>query len=113
MGYFSKLIKGVVFILQLQHFEDFVHGHFRTRGRAILLACRAYMEGACVGSTVKDEIRDSSKVGRRKLQGYKRGIGKLMELQGFTRDIGKLMDSLVQTFTKLGSKNCAEFRLTD
>lgn len=97
----------------LQHFEDFVHGHFRTRGRAILLACRAYREGAAVGCIVKDEIQSSSRVGRRKLEGYKRAIGKLMELPGFKKDLGKLMDSLVDTFTKLGSKNCAEFLLAD
>lgn len=102
------------FILLLQHFEDFVHGHFGTRGRAILLACRAYMEGAFVGCAIKDEIRGSSKVGSRKLlEGYKRYIGNLMELPGFKKDLGKLMDSLVETFTKLGSKNCAEFRLAD
>ncbi|XP_074355721.1 putative ubiquitin-conjugating enzyme E2 38 [Apium graveolens] len=92
-----------------QHFEDFVHGHFRTRGRAILLACGAYMEGASVGYTVKDESRGSRKAGRRKLEDYKRAINKLMELPGFKRDLGNLMNSLAETLTKLGSKNCAKF----
>ncbi|MQM04276.1 hypothetical protein Taro_037063 [Colocasia esculenta] len=32
------------------HFKRFVESHFRSRGRAILLACKAYMEGAMVGS---------------------------------------------------------------
>ncbi|KAM3401533.1 hypothetical protein ACQJBY_005949 [Aegilops geniculata] len=38
-----------------QHFEDLVAGHFRERGRAILAACKYYMEGNKVGSIVPDE----------------------------------------------------------
>ncbi|CAA6672994.1 unnamed protein product [Spirodela intermedia] len=32
-----------------RNFEDFVAGHFRKHGRGILVACRAYMNGAKVG----------------------------------------------------------------
>ncbi|KQK06934.1 putative ubiquitin-conjugating enzyme E2 38 [Brachypodium distachyon] len=35
-----------------QHFEDLVAGHFRECGRAILAACKYYMEGNKVGSVV-------------------------------------------------------------
>lgn len=38
-----------------QHFEDLVAGHFRERGRAILAACKYYMEGYEVGSKVPEE----------------------------------------------------------
>ncbi|KAF7073158.1 hypothetical protein CFC21_078193 [Triticum aestivum] len=38
-----------------QHFEDLVAGHFRERGRAILAACKYYMEGNRVGSVVPGE----------------------------------------------------------
>ncbi|RCV15741.1 hypothetical protein SETIT_3G082200v2 [Setaria italica] len=38
-----------------QHFEDLVGGHFRERGRAILAACKYYMEGHEVGSKVPEE----------------------------------------------------------
>ena len=41
----------------LQHFEDFVVGHFCNRGRDILVACRAYMDGAPLGS-VKGGVKD-------------------------------------------------------
>ncbi|KAI4965606.1 hypothetical protein ZWY2020_051284, partial [Hordeum vulgare] len=35
--------------------EDLGAGHFRERGRAILAACKYYMEGNTVGSVVPDE----------------------------------------------------------
>ncbi|CAN6330956.1 unnamed protein product [Urochloa humidicola] len=38
-----------------QHFEDLVGGHFRERGRAILAACKHYMEGHEVGSKVPED----------------------------------------------------------
>ena len=42
----------------LQHFEDFVAGHFRKRGQAILVACRAYLDGAQVGCLVGGGVQD-------------------------------------------------------
>ena len=41
-----------------QHFEDLVAGHFRECGRAILAACKYYMEGHEVGSKVPEEDKD-------------------------------------------------------
>ncbi|WVZ97128.1 hypothetical protein U9M48_042684 [Paspalum notatum var. saurae] len=48
-----------------QHFEDLVAGHFRERGRAILAACKYYMEGYEVGSKVpeEDEGKDQNQNG--------------------------------------------------
>ena len=85
----------------LQHFEDFVFGHFLVRRRAILLACRAYMEGVDSGCIVKDEIQGPRKVEKRNLPA------------GFKRDIAKLMNPLVVNFTMNGSEDCAEFHLTE
>nr|XP_017256373.1 PREDICTED: putative ubiquitin-conjugating enzyme E2 38 [Daucus carota subsp. sativus] len=107
----SKKYNEEIFILSLKtmvytlrspprHFEDFVSGHFLARGRAILLACRAYMEGADIGCIVKDEIQGCRKVEKRNLQGFKRGIA-------------NLMNSLIVNFTMNGSEDCAEFHLTE
>ncbi|KAE9585193.1 hypothetical protein Lal_00017841 [Lupinus albus] len=41
-----------------KHFEDFVVGHFYNRARDILVACKAYMEGAQVGCLVKGGVQD-------------------------------------------------------
>ncbi|ONK79270.1 uncharacterized protein A4U43_C01F4670 [Asparagus officinalis] len=40
------------------HFEDFVAGHFRKRGRPILVACRAYLDGAQVGCLAGGGVQD-------------------------------------------------------
>uniref|UniRef100_A0A1D1ZAJ4 Putative ubiquitin-conjugating enzyme E2 25 n=1 Tax=Anthurium amnicola TaxID=1678845 RepID=A0A1D1ZAJ4_9ARAE len=42
-----------------QHFEGLVASHFRGRGRRILLACKAYMEGATVGSETLSGVKGS------------------------------------------------------
>ncbi|XP_020273669.1 putative ubiquitin-conjugating enzyme E2 38 isoform X2 [Asparagus officinalis] len=41
-----------------KHFEDFVAGHFRKRGRPILVACRAYLDGAQVGCLAGGGVQD-------------------------------------------------------
>lgn len=46
------------FPFSLQNFEEFVAGHFRKHGRAILVACRAYINGAKVGCMVGDDVAD-------------------------------------------------------
>lgn len=33
----------------MQHFEALVEEHFRKRGQHILLACKAYLQGASIG----------------------------------------------------------------
>jgi ubiquitin-conjugating enzyme E2 O len=42
----------------LQHFEDFIAGHFRKYGQSILIACRAYLDGAQVGCLVGNGVQD-------------------------------------------------------
>lgn len=50
-----------VLLFCLQHFEDFVVGHFRQRAHAILESCKAYMEGAQVGSPLGVTEPDANK----------------------------------------------------
>lgn len=73
----------------MQHFEDFVSGYFRTNARRILLACKAYMEGAAVGSLANNDQAESS--------------------PQFRDAVGRMMHGLVLVFLRNGSKDCAEF----
>ncbi|KAJ6835766.1 putative ubiquitin-conjugating enzyme E2 38 [Iris pallida] len=41
-----------------KHFEDFAAGHFCSKGHAILVACRAYLDGAQVGCLVGEGVQD-------------------------------------------------------
>ena len=52
------MIWWTTWLFLLQHFEDFVAGHFRKRGQAILVACRAYLDGAQVGCLVGGGVQD-------------------------------------------------------
>ncbi|XXG67648.1 hypothetical protein AAC387_Pa06g0943 [Persea americana] len=77
-----------------KHFEDFVAGHFRQRAHAILEACKAYMEGAQVGSPAgarvqgTDEGHESSKT--------------------FKTKLGQLFPELLVAFTDNGA-DCRQF----
>lgn len=42
----------------MQNLEDFVAGHFRKYGRNVLIACKAYLDGAQVGCLVGNGIQD-------------------------------------------------------
>ncbi|XP_031116617.1 putative ubiquitin-conjugating enzyme E2 38 [Ipomoea triloba] len=79
-----------------RNFEDLVIGHFQTHAHDILSACKAYMEGAAVGSVVKGEIQGNDGSG---------GSAKLKE------DVSKMMNGLISNFTKKGAKDCEKFRL--
>ncbi|XP_042460775.1 putative ubiquitin-conjugating enzyme E2 38 [Zingiber officinale] len=51
------------------HFGDFVAGHFRNRGRTILVSCKAYMDGAQVGCVVGEgEFKSCSTTFKTSLQ---------------------------------------------
>lgn len=52
-----------------QHFEDLVAGHFRERGRAILAACKYYMEGNKVGCVVPEEDDEGKELESSKAEG--------------------------------------------
>ncbi|XP_019169619.1 PREDICTED: putative ubiquitin-conjugating enzyme E2 38 [Ipomoea nil] len=101
----SKGYNEQVFVLSLKtmmytlrrppmNFEDLVIGHFQTHAHDILSACKAYMEGAAVGSVVKGEIQGSG--GSEKFKG----------------EVSKMVNGLISNFTKNGAKDCDKFRLT-
>ncbi|CAI9772561.1 unnamed protein product [Fraxinus pennsylvanica] len=94
---FVLSLKTMVYTLRRppKHFEDFVIGHFRSHAHDILSACRAYMEGAVVGSLVKGKIQDCSK---------KSTSSK------FAADIRRMITGLISNFTKIGADDCEKFR---
>ncbi|XP_057509759.1 putative ubiquitin-conjugating enzyme E2 38 [Actinidia eriantha] len=71
----SKAYNEDVFILSLKtmmytlrrppkHFENLVADYFRLRAHDILSACKAYMEGAEIGSVVNGRVQDTNKANR-------------------------------------------------
>ncbi|KAL2457964.1 putative ubiquitin-conjugating enzyme E2 38 [Forsythia ovata] len=78
-----------------KHFEDFVTGHFRAHAHDILSACRAYMDGAVVGSLVKGKIQDG---------------GKKSTSPEFGAAIRRMINGLISNFTKIGAEDCEQFR---
>jgi ubiquitin-conjugating enzyme E2 O len=80
----------------LQHFEDFVLGHFSNRAHDILVACKAYMDGAQVGSLVKGGVQDVD-------------VGDKSCSKRFKDSLAGYVDMLVKDFTKIGAENCEKF----
>ncbi|KAJ6360862.1 hypothetical protein OIU77_004812 [Salix suchowensis] len=108
----SKKYNEEVFILSLKtmmytlrrppkHFEDLVIGHFHIHAHYILVACKAYADGAIVGSvTVKDGVADVDKAD-------KSASGE------FKATVKKMINALVTNFTRFGSIDCEQFRIDD
>ncbi|KAL0001221.1 hypothetical protein SO802_015002 [Lithocarpus litseifolius] len=80
-----------------KHFEDFVMGHFRNRARDILVACKAYMEGAQVGSLVKGGVQDVD-------------VGDRSCSKRFKDSLAGYVDMLVKAFTQIGAEGCEIFQ---
>jgi ubiquitin-conjugating enzyme E2 O len=72
----------------MQHYEDFVRDHFTCRASHIINACKAYLDGAQVGSICS----------KGKLSG---GCHKSCST-GFKLMLAKLLPKLVSTFTEMG-----------
>ncbi|PWA99767.1 ubiquitin-conjugating enzyme/RWD-like protein [Artemisia annua] len=76
------------------HFENLVAGHFRSRAKFILIACRAYMEGVPIGSTADDGTRyDKS------------------ETENFTRTVAGMINGLVSNFSRFGVTDLDQYRI--
>ncbi|CAN8321629.1 unnamed protein product [Cochlearia groenlandica] len=98
----SKAYSEGVFVLSLntmvysmrrppKHYEEFVRSHYFVRAQDIVKACKAYKDGAPVGSMVKGGVQDleeSSETGSKK----------------FRTDVTSFMKTLVDEFVKLGFK---------
>ncbi|RDY08616.1 putative ubiquitin-conjugating enzyme E2 38, partial [Mucuna pruriens] len=76
-----------------KNFEDFVVGHFCSRAHDILVACKAYMDGAQVGCLVKGGVQDVD-------QGDKSCS------KQFKESLPEYVDMLVREFTQIGAKDC-------
>lgn len=71
-------------------------GHFCKRAHSILTACKAYMDGAQVGSVVKSGVQNF-------YQGNKN------HSQQFKNSLASYIDLLVKEFTQIGAKDCEKF----
>ncbi|XVF04221.1 hypothetical protein REPUB_Repub05bG0063700 [Reevesia pubescens] len=79
-----------------KHFEDFVVGHFYRRAHDILVACKAYMDGAQVGCLVKGGVQDVDE-------------GDKSCSQKFKDSVAGCVNMLVKEFTVLGVEDCEKF----
>lgn len=89
----------LLLFVTLQHFEDFVAGHFFNRAHDVLVACKAYLEGAQVCSLVKGRIIDDVDN-----EGDKRSIR-----PRFRKPLAEIINTLIHSFTKIGVEDCHKF----
>ncbi|TVU48858.1 hypothetical protein EJB05_00139, partial [Eragrostis curvula] len=80
-------------------FEDFVRDHFRRRGRRVLRACQAYMEGCLVG-TLDDEAR-----------AMEAGSRERPCSAGFRLALASIVPRLAEAFAEIGADGCEQFDL--
>lgn len=74
-------------------------GHFRNRAHGILVACKAYKEGAEIGSMVQEGAQD--------VNGHE-----MSSSSEFKEAIDKMMKTLVTNFMKIGCKDCEQFQVS-
>lgn len=80
-----------------EHFEDLVVGHFCNRAHDILVACKAYMDGAQVGSLVKGGVQDVD-------------LSDKSCSKRFKDSLAGYVDMLVKVFTQIGAEDCEKFQ---
>jgi len=80
----------------LQYFEDFVLGHFFRSAQDILVACKAYTDGAQVGSLVRGGVQDVDEGDKSCSPTFK------ASLAGFIKTV-------IDTFKEIGVKDCDKF----
>ncbi|XP_022139568.1 probable ubiquitin-conjugating enzyme E2 26 isoform X2 [Momordica charantia] len=81
-----------------KHFEDFVKGHFFKRAHDILVSCKAYMDGAQVGSLVKGGVQDLD-------------LSDKCCSNHFKQSLSQYLSMLVKTFQRMGVGDCEKFLL--
>lgn len=79
-----------------KHFEDFVVGYFVQSAEDILVACKTYIDGAQVGSLVSGGVQDVDE-------------GDKSCSDGFKKIVAGCIAKLVDSFTKVGAKDCQKF----
>ncbi|OAY54900.1 probable ubiquitin-conjugating enzyme E2 26 isoform X3 [Manihot esculenta] len=80
-----------------KHFEDFVLGHFHKYANDILVACKAYMDGAQVGCLVKGGVQDVDEGDKSCSKSFKDSLPGCIEL-------------LLKEFSLIGVKNTDKFQ---
>ncbi|KAJ9182893.1 hypothetical protein P3X46_006837 [Hevea brasiliensis] len=80
-----------------KHFEDFVLGHFHKYANEILVACKAYMDGAQVGCLVRGGVQDVDEGDKSCSKGFKDSLPGCVEL-------------LLKEFSLIGVKNTEKFQ---
>ncbi|XP_021894665.1 uncharacterized protein LOC110812246 [Carica papaya] len=95
---FILSVKTMAFLVRKQpkNFEDFIVGHFYTHAHDILAACKAYTEGAPLGSIVQGGIQDVD-------------AGGMPPSNHFKECVAKQIVVLVAEFTALGVEDCDKF----
>ncbi|CAN4117707.1 unnamed protein product [Withania somnifera] len=91
-------LKTMVFSMRQppKHFEDFVVGHFFQSAQDVLVACKAYMDGAQVGSLVRGGVQDVDEGDKSCSPTFK------ASLAGFIKTV-------IDTFKEIGAKDCDKF----
>ncbi|XP_026417597.1 putative ubiquitin-conjugating enzyme E2 38 [Papaver somniferum] len=115
-----------------KHFEEYVLGHFRLRAQTILATCKAYIEGAQIGSVVEEEVQDdneseeevqvenesqksSSSLTLNEEETIVHGVKDVNEGQKsctslhFKNEVGTMAGNLAPMFISKGAKNCEQF----
>eukprot|EP00258_Populus_trichocarpa_P026903 XP_024442922.1 probable ubiquitin-conjugating enzyme E2 25 [Populus trichocarpa] len=80
-----------------KHFEDFVLGHFHKRANDILVACKAYMDGAQVGCLVNGGVQDVDE-------------GDKSCSKSFKDCLPAYIDILMKQFSQIGVQDTEKFR---
>jgi len=73
-------LKSMLYIMRRppMHFEDFVKSHFRKRGRYILKACEAYLQGNVVGTLTDDACTTDRSKEHSSSVGFKLALAKIL-----------------------------------
>lgn len=93
---FGHNLNDQCYYIWFQNFEDFVKGHFCSRASDILMACKAYMEGAQVGCLAKGGVQDVDAGDRSCSQKFKHSLAGYMKM-------------LVKEFAQTGAKDIEKF----
>lgn len=94
--FYSVVTKRVNVMMLMQHYEALVEEHFTRRSQYILMACKAYMEGAPVGCAAGFDQNDQQKGGS----------------TGFKIMLGKLFVKLLEAFADKDIE-CSQFTIPD
>ncbi|XP_024033107.1 putative ubiquitin-conjugating enzyme E2 38 isoform X1 [Morus notabilis] len=96
---FILSLKTMIYTLRRppKHFEDLVAQYFRCRANDILVACKAYMEGALVGSNIKDRVNNQ--------------VDQNSGSKEFKSAVAGMMNLLLTSFSRNGTPGCEVHRL--